>query len=40
MLLEAGADPNLTDEFSNVYQTAREKHMHSLEGIAHLAHFL
>ncbi|TRY85148.1 hypothetical protein DNTS_006344 [Danionella cerebrum] len=31
VLLEAGADPNLGDEFSSVIQTAREKNTHSLE---------
>ncbi|XP_067889140.1 mitochondrial disaggregase [Heterodontus francisci] len=30
-LLEAGADPNLGDGFSNVYETSREKRIHSLE---------
>ncbi|XP_068122662.1 mitochondrial disaggregase [Hyperolius riggenbachi] len=30
-LLKAGADPNLGDEFASVYETAKEKHMHSLE---------
>lgn len=30
-LLDAGADVNAGDEFSNVYQTAREKNMNSLE---------
>ncbi|CAH2225916.1 caseinolytic peptidase B homolog [Pelobates cultripes] len=30
-LLRAGADPNLGDEFSSVYQIAKEKNMHSLE---------
>lgn len=30
-LLEAGADVNAGDEFSNVYQMAREKQLHSLE---------
>ncbi|XP_053312581.1 caseinolytic peptidase B protein homolog [Spea bombifrons] len=30
-LLRAGADPNLGDEFSNVYETAKEKNIHSLE---------
>ncbi|XP_019410767.1 PREDICTED: caseinolytic peptidase B protein homolog [Crocodylus porosus] len=30
-LLAAGADPNLGDEFSSVYETAREKGLHSLE---------
>ncbi|XP_063288856.1 mitochondrial disaggregase [Pelobates fuscus] len=30
-LLRAGADPNLGDEFSSVYQAAKEKNMHSLE---------
>uniref|UniRef100_A0A8C2JU74 ClpB homolog, mitochondrial AAA ATPase chaperonin n=1 Tax=Cyprinus carpio TaxID=7962 RepID=A0A8C2JU74_CYPCA len=32
VLLEAGADPNLGDDFSSVYETAREKGVHSLEG--------
>ncbi|XP_040190854.1 caseinolytic peptidase B protein homolog isoform X2 [Rana temporaria] len=31
-LLQAGADPNLGDEFSSMYETAKEKSMHSLEG--------
>uniref|UniRef100_A0A8C1KFJ7 ClpB homolog, mitochondrial AAA ATPase chaperonin n=1 Tax=Cyprinus carpio TaxID=7962 RepID=A0A8C1KFJ7_CYPCA len=31
VLLEAGADPNLGDDFSSVYETAREKGIHSLE---------
>lgn len=31
VLLEAGADVNAGDEFSNVYQMAREKQLHSLE---------
>ncbi|XP_041055123.1 caseinolytic peptidase B protein homolog [Carcharodon carcharias] len=31
VLLAAGADPNLGDGFSNVYETSREKHVHSLE---------
>ncbi|KAM4702271.1 mitochondrial disaggregase [Discoglossus pictus] len=30
-LLRAGADPNLGDEFSSVYETAKEKGVHSLE---------
>ncbi|XP_041438672.1 caseinolytic peptidase B protein homolog [Xenopus laevis] len=30
-LLRAGADPNLGDEFSNVYETSKEKGLHSLE---------
>ncbi|KAM4796198.1 mitochondrial disaggregase [Rhinophrynus dorsalis] len=30
-LLRAGADPNLGDEFSSVYETSKEKSMHSLE---------
>ncbi|XP_069496385.1 mitochondrial disaggregase [Ambystoma mexicanum] len=30
-LLAAGADPNLGDNFSNVYQSAKEKSLHSLE---------
>uniref|UniRef100_A0AAR2KP78 ClpB homolog, mitochondrial AAA ATPase chaperonin n=1 Tax=Pygocentrus nattereri TaxID=42514 RepID=A0AAR2KP78_PYGNA len=32
VLLESGADPNLGDEFSSVYGTARDKGIHSLEG--------
>uniref|UniRef100_A0A8C1ZTZ3 Caseinolytic peptidase B protein homolog n=1 Tax=Cyprinus carpio TaxID=7962 RepID=A0A8C1ZTZ3_CYPCA len=32
VLLEAGADPNLGDDFSSVYEAAREKGVHSLEG--------
>uniref|UniRef100_A0A9J7XRF0 ClpB family mitochondrial disaggregase n=1 Tax=Cyprinus carpio carpio TaxID=630221 RepID=A0A9J7XRF0_CYPCA len=32
VLLEAGADPNLGDDFSSVYEAAREKGIHSLEG--------
>ncbi|KAF4079455.1 hypothetical protein AMELA_G00178210 [Ameiurus melas] len=31
VLLESGADPNLGDDFSNVYGTARDKGIHSLE---------
>uniref|UniRef100_A0A3P9Q3C5 ClpB family mitochondrial disaggregase n=1 Tax=Poecilia reticulata TaxID=8081 RepID=A0A3P9Q3C5_POERE len=31
-LLEAGADPNAGDDFNNVYDTSREKGIHSLEG--------
>lgn len=31
-LLAAGADPNLGDDFSSVYETAKEKGLHSLEG--------
>uniref|UniRef100_A0A4W4E9Z3 Mitochondrial disaggregase n=1 Tax=Electrophorus electricus TaxID=8005 RepID=A0A4W4E9Z3_ELEEL len=31
VLLEAGADPNLGDEFSSVYGTARDKGVHSLD---------
>ncbi|NXE57043.1 CLPB protein, partial [Casuarius casuarius] len=32
ILLAADADPNLGDEFSSVYETAKEKGLHSLEG--------
>lgn len=32
VLLEAGADPNAGDHFNNVYETSREKGIHSLEG--------
>ncbi|KAF7236619.1 hypothetical protein EYD10_16674 [Varanus komodoensis] len=31
LLLTAGADPNLGDEFSSVYETAKERGLHSLE---------
>lgn len=31
LLLKAGADPNIEDEFMNVYTTAREKRKHSLD---------
>ncbi|XP_031429925.1 caseinolytic peptidase B protein homolog isoform X2 [Clupea harengus] len=31
VLLEKGADPNLGDDFSNVYEVSREKSIHSLE---------
>uniref|UniRef100_A0A8C7YL55 ClpB family mitochondrial disaggregase n=1 Tax=Oryzias sinensis TaxID=183150 RepID=A0A8C7YL55_9TELE len=31
VLLEAGANPNAGDEFNNVYDTSREKGIHSLE---------
>ncbi|XP_021238806.1 caseinolytic peptidase B protein homolog isoform X2 [Numida meleagris] len=31
VLLAAGADPNLGDDFSSVYETAKEKGLHSLE---------
>ncbi|KFP79877.1 Caseinolytic peptidase B protein, partial [Acanthisitta chloris] len=31
-LLTANADPNLGDDFSSVYETAKEKGIHSLEG--------
>ena len=30
-LLKAGADPNLPEEYTNMYQTAQEKRMHSIE---------
>ena len=30
ILLEQGADPDLGDDFVNIYQTAREKQMNSL----------
>ncbi|XP_060799403.1 mitochondrial disaggregase isoform X2 [Neoarius graeffei] len=36
VLLESGADPNLGDDFSNVYGTARDKGIHSLEGASPL----
>lgn len=31
-LLEKGADPNIGDGFVNVYKTAMEKGLHSLDG--------
>ena len=31
LLLKAGADPNLGDDYTNIYHTAREKGMHSLD---------
>ncbi|XP_010212847.1 PREDICTED: caseinolytic peptidase B protein homolog, partial [Tinamus guttatus] len=31
ILLAAGADPNLGDDFSSIYETAKEKGLHSLE---------
>ncbi|NWR35496.1 CLPB protein, partial [Tachuris rubrigastra] len=31
-LLTADADPNLGDDFSSVYEIAKEKGLHSLEG--------
>ncbi|NXQ23408.1 CLPB protein, partial [Alaudala cheleensis] len=31
-LLTANADPNLGDDFSSVYEIAKEKGFHSLEG--------
>lgn len=32
VLLDASADPNAGDDFNNVYDTSREKGIHSLEG--------
>ncbi|KFQ49524.1 Caseinolytic peptidase B protein, partial [Nestor notabilis] len=32
VLLAANADPNLGDDFSSVYETAKRKGLHSLEG--------
>ena len=32
VLLDAGADPNLGDEFINVYRTAIDKGLHSIDG--------
>jgi hypothetical protein len=37
ILLAAGADPNLGDDFSSVYKTAKEQGIHSLEGKPGLA---
>jgi len=33
VLLQFGADPNLPDEFSNIYLMAREKGLNSLQGV-------
>jgi len=38
VLLKFGADPNLPDEFSNVYLVAREKGLNSLRGTASSFH--
>lgn len=38
VLLAAGADPNLGDDFSSVYKTAKEQGIHSLEGKVGLPH--
>jgi len=35
VLLKFGADPNLPDEFSNIYFVAREKGLNSLQGMGH-----
>jgi ATP-dependent Clp protease ATP-binding subunit ClpB len=35
-LLAAGADPNLGDLFTNVYQAAKENHMMSIDGNKHI----
>ena len=37
ILLKFGADPNLPDEFSNIYLVAREKGLNSLQGIGHMS---
>ena len=31
LLLKAGADPNMPEEYTNIYQTAQEKGMHSID---------
>ena len=31
VLLEAGADPNLPEEYVNIYHTARERGLHSID---------
>lgn len=36
ILLEAGADPNLPDNFINANRTANEKRMHPIEGNCNL----
>jgi len=38
VLLKFGADPNLPDEFTNIYLVAREKGLNSLQGMSHLCH--
>jgi len=35
VLLKFGVDPNLPDEFSNIYLVAREKGLNSLQGMMH-----
>lgn len=40
VLLEKGADPNAGDEFNNVYETSRERGIHSLEGKLKQVHCL
>jgi len=35
VLLKFGADPNLPDEFSNIYLVAREKGLNSLQGMGY-----
>lgn len=40
VLLKNGADPNAGDEFNNVYETSRERGIHSLEGKLKQVHFL
>jgi len=37
-LLKFGADPNLPDEFSNIYLVAREKGLNALHGIKSSLH--
>ena len=32
-LIEAGADVNLGDDYSNITQMAQEKHMHPMHGM-------
>lgn len=38
-LLEAGADPNLSDEFQTPRRTANVKNMHYLDGIVLMKQF-
>ncbi|KAK2093494.1 hypothetical protein P7K49_027232 [Saguinus oedipus] len=39
VLLVVGADPNLGDDFSSIYKTAKEQGIHSLEGECGLSCF-
>lgn len=38
-LLKAGANPNAQDEYSNITKVARERGLHSVEGIFYFKHY-